>query len=176
MLVPLCGKSADLLWLAQQGYEVTGVELSEIAARAFFEESGFSFDCKKLGAFNWFCGQGIAISIVCGDYFEFTDQPYDALYDRAALIALPFKKRPEYVAKTRSLLKPGAIKLLITLEYDQIGIEGPPYSVLPDEVLGYWSDLKRIWEQDDLDNCPPRFKEAGLSEIAEVVWVSVGTE
>jgi len=172
VLVPLCGKSADLKWLAKQGYDVTGVELSEIAVRAFFDEAGLDFDLSQSGELMIFECHEPAITLVCGDYFEFSGEPFAALYDRASLIALPPQIRPNYVSHTKSLLAANAQQLLITLEYDQSKANGPPFSVLADEVAGYWSKLQRVAEHNAIDNTPPKFKEAGLTEVTEVVWVS----
>ena len=175
VLVPLCGKSVDLLWLAKQGCEVTGVELSEIAARSFFEEAGLQHEYDKTDGFSWFRNRDAGIAIACGNYFEFSDQPFDALYDRASLVALPPKKRPQYIRQTKKILKPGAKQLLLTLEYDDANIEGPPFSVLADEVLGYWPGLQRVHEHNDIDNSPPKFREVGVNEVIEVVWAGPAT-
>ena len=35
VFVPLCGKSLDILWFLSEGFDVVGVELSEIAATNF---------------------------------------------------------------------------------------------------------------------------------------------
>jgi thiopurine S-methyltransferase len=172
VLVPLCGKSSDLLWLAEQGSSVTGIELSEIAARAFFNDAGLSFETEKINGFNWFRSREANIAIACGNYFEFLDTPFDALYDRAALVALPANKRAEYALHTKGLLKPDARQLLLTIEFDQSRVEGPPFSVMPAEVKSYWPDLERVYEQDDIENSPPRFRDAGIEDIVEVVWVS----
>ena len=171
MLVPLCGKSVDLLWLAQQGLDVTGVELSPIAARSFFEESGLDFETAEDGGFSWFRNPDAGIAIACGNYFEFTAELFDALYDRAAFSALPPGKRPEYARMTRGLLKPGAFRLLITLEFDDSLVEGPPYPVWPDEVSALWPGLERVESRDDTSNAPPKFLEAGLAQMIEVTWV-----
>ena len=174
VLVPLCGKSPDLLWLARHGHEVTGVELSEIAARAFFTETGISFEIISKGRLLHFQGLEQAVTIVCGDYFQFSDVPFDALYDRAALVALPPELRPDYVAHTKKLLKPDAVQLLITLEYDQSKANGPPYSVLPGEVSAYWPGLKRAGDLSALNNMPPKFRNAGINEFVETVWLTGG--
>lgn len=171
VLVPLCGKSFDLLWLAEQGCSVTGVELSEIAAHAFFNEAGLAFETEYKNGFNWFRCREANIDIACGNYFTFVDQPFDALFDRAALVALPAKKRTEYVLQTKNLLKPDASQLLLTIEFDQSVVEGPPFSVMPDEVKSHWPGLERVHEQDDIDNSPPRFRDAGIEEVLEVVWL-----
>jgi thiopurine S-methyltransferase len=171
VLVPLCGKSPDLLWLAQQGHDVTGVELSEIAARAFFAETGISFTVESRGRLLCFQGLEQTVNIVCGDYFQFLDEPFDALYDRAALVALPSELRPGYVAHTKKLLKMDAAQLLITLEYDQSKANGPPYSIWPDEVATYWPGLCRAGEKCSLNNMPPKFRDAGIDEFVEAVWL-----
>lgn len=172
ILMPLCGKSPDLLWLANRGCCVTGVELSEIAIRDFFEKSAIRFECHVANGQTLFQSKAPDITLVCGDYFEFTDEPFDALYDRASLVALPLDVRPQYIAHTNSLLMPNAIKLLVTLEYDQERVAGPPYAVLSEEVLGYWDELTRIAERNDIDNSPPKFRQAGLKEFIEAVWVT----
>ena len=177
VLVPLCGKSPDLLWLAKQGYEVTGIELSEIAIRAFFEESDLGFETGSAGNLSWFHCKNPAITLYCGDYFEFAAQsgsatPFDALYDRASLIALPLGDRPAYIRHTQSLLKPAAQQLLITLEYDQSVAAGPPFSVPADEVRRYWNCLHRVLEHNAIDSTPPKFRDAGLAVVMEAVWVS----
>lgn len=172
VLVPLCGKSPDLLWLAEQGCAVTGVELSEIAVQAFFDKADISFEVRENGELKRFRSLEHQITIVCGDYFQFSDEPFDALYDRAALVAMPPQTRPAYVQHTKSLLKPGTEKLLLTLEYDQSRADGPPFSVLPDEVLSYWSELRRVGDRSDSKNIPPKFRDVGMSEIVEAVWLS----
>lgn len=172
ILVPLCGKSSDLAWLAGEGYEVTGVEVSEIAARSFFDEANLQFETDTVDEFIWYRSREAGIAIACGNYFSFSDQPFDALYDRACLVAIPLNKRPEYIQHTKSLLKPGATQLLVTLEYEQEKAEGPPFSVMPDEVQAYWQNLQRVSEWNDIENSPPKFRDAGIHEMTEVVWVS----
>lgn len=172
VLVPLCGKSPDLLWLAAQGHEVTGIEVSEKAVRAFFDEAELEFEMAKAGELKWFRNLQRNITIACGDYFSFSDKPFDALYDRAALVALPAQVRPEYIQHTKTLLKPDAAQLLLTLEYDQSKANGPPFSVLSEEVERYWPDIRRVADRADTKNSPPKFREAGIKEVVEAVWVT----
>ena len=171
VLVPMCGKSADLLWLEQQGLDVTGVELSGIAVRAFFAEAGISFDIETGNGLPRFKARQRNLCIHCGDYFQFSAKPFDAVYDRAALVALPPEFRPAYAKYTRSLMQADAVHLLITLEYDQSMVNGPPYSVLADEVKGYWPELRRAGDKSALKNMPPKYREANLSEFVEAVWL-----
>ena len=115
VLVPLCGKSLDLLWLAEQGHAVVGVEASEIAV-------GDLPQCDNL-------------IVHCTDFFEFSDPTITAWYDRAALVALSPELRIKYFAHLASFLPRGAKGLLVTFEYPEGTREGPPFSVTADEVL-----------------------------------------
>ena len=102
---------------------------------------------------------------------HFKAQAFDACYDRGGLVALPPEVRPRYVQHTRSLLTRDAYQLLITLEYDQSVVAGPPYAVAADEVRRYFPGFERIDVHED-PNVPPKFREAGLNSVAEVVWRS----
>jgi thiopurine S-methyltransferase len=129
----LCGKSADLEWLVVHGHDVVGIELSELAAQAFFEERGFTPERKELGSFVEYRYGGVAILV--GDFFAATPELlgyFDSAYDRAAMIALPEDLRARYVAHLLTLLAPKARLLLVTLHYDAQG--GPPFDVPPAEV------------------------------------------
>lgn len=170
VLVPLCGKSLDLLWLASKGNEVVGIELSELAVEAFFDENGLAYEREQGGRI--YRAKACDISIHCGDYLSFDDGVFDAHYDRAALIALPPSLRPAYVRKTDSLLSGDAYRLVITMEYDASLVDGPPYSVPAAELKGYWPALEEIDARDELASAPPRFREAGLEAVREIVWRS----
>jgi thiopurine S-methyltransferase len=174
VLVPLCGKTPDLCWLEGRNLDVTGIELSPLAAEAFFSENGIAHSVFRKDGFRVYAGSDRKISIWCGDYFRFAGQAFDAVYDRGALVALPADMRAAFARHTDSLLRPDAGRLLITLEYDQAIADGPPFSVTADEVRHYWPMLRRVSEKDDLENCPPKFRQAGLKEIAEVVWLVAG--
>ena len=171
VLVPLCGKTPDLHWLAIQGLEVTGVELSDIAAAAFFEEAGLEAEVSFIDGMKRYSAIGPSLDIFVGDYFDFKDPAFDALYDRASLVALPPHLRPEYIRHTKRLLKASARMLLVTLEYEQSLAGGPPYSVQAEEVKQYWPNAKRMEARDDMDDIPPKFRQAGVSEFLEVVWL-----
>ncbi len=171
VLVPFCGKSKDLLWLESQGNEVTGVELSELAVRAFFAENQLEFTTED-GELKVFKASARRITLYCGDYFSLQAAPFDAHYDRGALIALPPEMRPVYAQHTSSLLTDAAEQLIIAVEYDQNIAGGPPYSVAADEIREYWPSLQRVVAYDDIANCPPKFRDAGLKEMFEVVWQS----
>jgi thiopurine S-methyltransferase len=135
VLVPLCGKSMDILWFLQQGYHVVGIELCEQAVVQFFQEHQLSFtienhkNCKKYLTDS--------LDFWVGDIFTIDKRlipPIDAIYDRAALIALPKKLRSIYTALCLNWLKPRGVIFLKTLSYDQKSMQGPPYSVSAEEV------------------------------------------
>lgn len=170
VLVPLCGKAFDLKWLADRGLEVHGVELSEIAIRAFFAENDLEYRFDNNAGLPAFAAIDQPITLHCGDIFDFIDRPFDAHFDRGALVALPRRTRPAYVRHMDGLLQAGAFRLLITLEYDQSRVEGPPYAVMADEVASYWPGLAREREALDTENFPPKFRAAGLQAITEVAW------
>jgi len=134
VLVPLCGKAEDLAYLAARGHRVVGVELVEDAVRAFFAEHGLAPAIAQRGALVEYATD--AITLYAGDIFETSPElvgPLDAIYDRAALIALPPEVRPRYVEHLRRLA-PGALVLQVTLEYPPDALRGPPYAVVEDEV------------------------------------------
>jgi len=171
VLVPLCGKSPDIKWLAEQGNEVIGVELSSLAIEAFFAENHIDYVLRE-GELRCYEAQDTAIRIYCGDYFKLDSIKCDAHYDRGALIALPEDLRSGYAAHTTSLLTADAEQLVITLEYEQAVASGPPFAVLAAEVLSYWPSLECVDEHDDIVNAPPKFQQAGLTELLEKVWRS----
>lgn len=172
VFVPLCGKSLDMLWLAEQGHDVVGVEINPIAVRAFFEENDLQPRVEAAGPFEiWSVEQ---ITLLLGDYFEL--QPaqlgeVSAVYDRASLVALPEDMRRDYVAHLDALA-PGVPRLLITLDYAQDRAEGPPFAVSDEEVRDLYANhgsLTRLAAVDILD-ANPRYREKGLDRLVESVW------
>jgi thiopurine S-methyltransferase len=171
VLVPMCGKTPDLLWIERQGNEVVGIELSDIAVRAFFEENELDVEPVE-GALPGYRAVGRNVTLYCGDYFEFHAESFDAHYDRGALVALSPELRSRYARHTTSLLADDAHQFVITVEYDEAVCNGPPFSIGPDEVLSHWPGLRRHASIEDIDNAPPKFLEDGLESLREVVWVS----
>ncbi len=174
VLVPLCGKAIDLIWLAEGGNRVTGVELSPLAATGFFEENGLAFRVDESGALPVYVGRDLPVRIVCGDYFRFEETGFDAHFDRGALVALPSDLRPRYAAHTLARLEPEALQCVVTVEYDAARASGPPFVVDPGELLAHWPALELRDSYDDSDAMPPRFREAGVTMLTEKVWMSPG--
>ncbi|OPA91361.1 thiopurine S-methyltransferase [Pseudomonas fluorescens] len=173
VLVPLCGKSLDLMWLASLGHRVMGVELSEQAVEAFFSEQGLVPRISRQGAFKVF--QADLIELWCGDFFALDADAVagcSALYDRAALIALPPLMRAQYAEHLNTLLGSGCTGLLITLDYDQTQKAGPPFAVTDEEVkvlFGARWALNVLQEQDILGESW-KFVQDGVTRLEERVY------
>ena len=136
VLVPLCGKSLDMHHLAALGHGVHGVELNASAVEAFFEEAGLRPKITPDGPLQHY--QHGAITITQGDWFDFKpDTPFDLVYDRAALIALPTELRGRYLDHLATLLSQHGQGILITMEYDQNQRPGPPFSVTYEEISAH---------------------------------------
>lgn len=149
VLVPLCGKSTDMVWLAQQGHSVIGVELSEMAVQEFFEELKVAPAVDETGPFKRYAVDNIELLV--GDFFALTAQDLAdvaAVYDRAALVALPPEMRRDYAKLLTSLLPAQVQALLITFEYRPGDAEGPPFSIAADEVDSLFQDRCNISKLD----------------------------
>ncbi len=171
VLVPLCGKTPDLLWLESQGNEVVGVELAEVAVEAFFSENELEYEAVDDGPLPGYRCTTRKVTLYCGDFFAFDHEPFNAHYDRGALIALSRELRPRYAAHTASLLTSDARQFVLTVDYDDSVCQGPPFSVSADELLSYWGGLREHARVDDTENAPPKFLEQGLERLDEVVWI-----
>lgn len=140
VFTPLCGKSLDLGWLLSCGYAVAGGELSELAVTQLFAELGMEARISEVGKFRLFRGERIDIFV--GDLFDLTREilgSVDALYDRAALVALPEATRARYAAHLKAITGM-APQLVIGYEYDQTVVPGPPFSVSSDELYRHYGD------------------------------------
>jgi thiopurine S-methyltransferase len=169
VLVPLCGKTRDVLWFLAQGYSVTGIELSELALAELAEDIEREFGWRlekdeKPGQIVWTHPR---VTLICGDLFDV--QPTQIgeirwLFDRAALVALPSEMRVRY-AKKLMALAPGASQLLVVFEYDQSVMAGPPFSIDDSEVQAHYSGAYRVEllkESDEIEH-EKKFKQRGLS-------------
>jgi len=171
VLVPLCGKSLDLLWLRDRGHPVAGVELSAIALESFCMEHGVPARRRLAGNFDVYETAGL--DLYCGDFFALTPAIVGAVsvvYDRAALIALPPELRKRYVAHIGALTPPGVQTLLITMEYSQPQMSGPPFSVTADEVRQLYAQNHGIQElsRTDILKDEPRLRARGVTELHEI--------
>lgn len=129
VFLPLCGKSLDIHWLLAQGYHVIGAELSEVAVQELFAELGLTPSVSSVGNLQLYRAEQLQVFV--GDIFQLSDKtlgPVAAIYDRAALVALPDAMRQRY-AQHLITVSQGAPQLVICFEYDQAQLPGPPFSV-----------------------------------------------
>ncbi len=174
VFVPLCGKSLDMRWLRDRFFEVIGVEISPLAVTSFFDENGLTPEIVERNHFEIYQTPGIRVYL--GDFFDLTPAHLDgvrAVFDRASLIALPPAMRERYVRHLLSLVGADVPILLITLEYLQNQMDGPPFSVHEDEVNGLYAEQRRVERLLDLDRLSdePRFAERGLTALHEKVFL-----
>jgi thiopurine S-methyltransferase len=178
VLVPLCGKSRDMLWLRAQGHSVLGVEVSPIAVRDFFKENRLAPRVTRREPFEAWVADGL--TILCGDFFTLTPEwlaGIHAVFDRASLIALPPDMRARYAAHMAGILPPNAKVLLVTMEYDAQSMQGPPFSVEENEVRALYEkhfEVTSLLRKDILADSP-RFRERGLNALHEHVYRLVRT-
>ncbi len=173
VLVPLCGKSRDLLWLAGEGYRVLGVEISPLGVGAFFNENGLTPTISDEPPFRRY--RVDELEILCGDFFALQpEQVADvtALFDRAALIALPPAMRTAYAHHLDTLLPKPIGGLLITLDYEQTERTGPPFAVTEPEVRALFAERHTLTEIAALNlfATVPRYREQGLTRMMERVY------
>lgn len=174
VLVPLCGKTQDMLWLAQQGHRVVGVEVSTIAVEAFFKENGLQAEVlQRSNSAHWSCGP---YEIICGDFFALTKAQIgqiDAVYDRASLVALPPERRHEYAQQLKRLVTAEKKVLLITFVYPQHEMDGPPFSVTEQEVDALYADTWTVTllHTEDILADKPRFRDKGVTKMEEKVYL-----
>jgi len=139
IFIPLCGKTKDFDWLVANGYRAVGAELSEIAIQQLFEELEITPKISIVGSHKCYSADGIDVFV--GDIFELTAEmlgPVDAIFDRAAMVAMPASMRQRYVTQVAKISE-NAPQLLTCFEYDQSLLDGPPFDVKQAEVEELYS-------------------------------------
>lgn len=148
VFLPLCGKTEDIPWLRQQGCRVVGIELSELAVEELFagleQRFGLTPKIEAIGDFRRYAAEGVEVWV--GDVFQLSPEilgQVDAIYDRAALVALPDSLRSRYTAQLKALGQ-NAPQLLVTLEYAQSEMNGPPFSIDQKEIERHYRDHYQV--------------------------------
>lgn len=173
VFVPLCGKSRDMLWLLKQGYKVIGIEISQQAVESFFEENQLPVEISEEQRFTRYDAE--ELTILCGDFFDLSINDLrmiSAIYDRASLIALPPEIRKRYVQHLMTIVPDNTEILLVTMEYPEEEMNGPPFAVIENEIRGLYADQKRVdlLSEYDVLGGNSRFKERGLTSMIEKVY------
>ncbi|MGM0632036.1 MAG: thiopurine S-methyltransferase [Pseudomonadota bacterium] len=167
VFVPLCGKTRDVAWLLSQGLRVVGCELSEVAVRELFQDLGVEPDISVADAFTVYSGPGLDVFV--GDFFELSGAmlgDVDAIYDRAALVAMPGDLRVRYTERLMRITDRSP-QLLITFEYDQRLMKGPPFSVNATEIASHYADR---YEVELLEQVEVRGGLKGICAAREQIW------
>jgi thiopurine S-methyltransferase len=168
VFLPLCGKTLDIPWLLSNGYRIAGAELSKIAVEQLFTGLGVEPKISRVGEVDRYSAKNIANKY--GDIFDLSSKMLglvDAIYDRAALVALPKAMRNRYTAHLREITEKSP-QLLICYEYDQSCIEGPPFSIGNEEVNQHYNDSYDLKLMTSI-NIPGELK--GKCAVKENVWL-----
>lgn len=173
VFVPMAGKTKDMLWLANEGHTVLGVELSDIAVNAFFTENSLTPNVEKVGQHVRHTAD--KIEFLCGDFFHLTaddTKEVKAVFDRASMVAMPVDLREKYAAHMANLLKPGVEMLLVSMEYPENEMSGPPFSVSEANINSLFSenfDVKLLATIDSLAN-NSRLADRGITSMEEKIY------
>ena len=173
VFVPLAGKSKDMLWLASQGYRVLGVELSPLAVEQFFNENELTPSISETSSgMHYVAG---SIELIRGDLFGVDCNLVSdcaGVYDRAALIALPAEMRQRYAAHLSRMLPAACQMLLVTLEYAQSEMDGPPFALAASNVESLYERDWKITKLDrrDILSQQPNLAAQGLSALHTAVY------
>ncbi len=169
IFVPLCGKTGDLIWLHSRGYQVVGIEWVEAAIEQFYAEHGMTPTIsQKNGSLTHYHAEHIDLFV--GDVFDLKPETLgqvDAIYDRAALVALPEETRNHYAQHVMTITN-HAPQLLLTFVYDQQEMEGPPFSISQEEVTRHYS---KIYEPRLLETIEVPGGLKGKCSAQEQVWL-----
>jgi thiopurine S-methyltransferase len=172
VLLPLCGKTEDLAFLAGHGHQVVGVELVEDAVRAFFTEHGVAPAVTEINSHRVY--RAGAITVVQGDWFS-VDRALvgdvDSFYDRAALVALPAEMRVRYIETLRRIVPAGAPGLLVTVDYADNAIDGPPFAVRDAEVRTHYAKVDLL--EEGAFASAGKLKESGVPAIERCYALSL---
>ena len=173
VFVPLCGKSLDMLYIMDQGFSVIGVEISEIGVRQFFNENNLTYKITKVDDFDLYSTENL--EIYCGDFFALTSKHLNkvkSVFDRKSLIALEPEVRQKYVKHLNDIISVGARILLVTLQYPQHQMSGPPFSVNKSEVESLFSmtfESRELRSFNDIEN-GSKLERAGVDYINNAAY------
>ncbi len=168
VFVPLCGKTLDIACFLSQGCRVAGAELSEIAIQELFDDLKISPVVTEIGALKTYSGPNIDIFV--GDFFQLTGEmlgEVEVVYDRAALVAMPDSMRRGYCEQLTKVTN-RAPQLLISFEYDQELMNGPPFSVTGDEITSLYGEVYQVKCLESVE-IPRGFKT--LNSAQERIWI-----
>jgi len=175
VLVPLCGKSKDLHWLADHNFHVIGVDVSPKALKTVMNKRPDNFTKSTSHGLTRYRSK--AMELWEGDFLKLPPMeipPLHAIYDKAALIALPPDKRKPYAEKVLELCSSTTQIFLQTFEYEQSEMNGPPFSVPQKEVnelFGRHFEIDVLHEQSKFEELQGFHKRGLSSYLLEKVYL-----
>ena len=172
VFVPFCGASVDMTYLVQQGYQVIGSEISELACEQYFSESNVEYQLLEKEGFKLY--QSRNIQLYCGDHYQLQPEWFGdvcAVYDRAALIAVEPMLRKQYIEKLQQLI-PGYVGLLVTVNYADNGKSGPPFNISAQQAKRLFAPMypKKIAELENSATCSS-LESRGFESVVENCYV-----
>ena len=138
VLVPGCGTGYEVRELARTGFDVTAIDFSEAALEAARRELG-----------------PLAHLVRFADFFDFEGDapPFDAIYERAFLCALPRRLWSDWARRAAQLLRPGG--LLFGLFFFDDNVKGPPFGIAAADLDALLSgDFERLEDEPVEDSLP----------------------
>ncbi|XP_076462377.1 putative thiopurine S-methyltransferase isoform X2 [Babylonia areolata] len=177
IFVPLCGKSWDMKWLADQGHTVIGVEVAQRAIEEFFEEQNIPFTSAPVPAVDGtlFQSEDKKVQIYCCDFFKLSPDVVghvNGVWDRASLVAINVADRARYAAVIQSLMMPDSRYLLSVLQYDRTKYTGPPHHVGDEDVCNTFESSNTVKEIDSVDALEPSQTERwGIDWLTEKTFL-----
>ena len=117
IFVPMCGKTPDMLWLAEQGHAITGVEINARYIKAFFREADLEYTLRSeqftaTKKVNVYEAKGKDITLYQCDIFDYNVEvsgQFDAIWDQSAIPVVNEKgprQLKRYTSLMQALLKP----------------------------------------------------------------------
>ncbi len=173
VFVPMAGKTKDMLWLKNQGHDVLGIELSKMAVDAFFTENELTVSQNTVGEHVHYTSD--SIQFLCGDFFHLTaddTKNIKAVFDRASMVAMPVDLRKKYADHMATLLAPSVEVLLVSMEYPEGEMSGPPFSVSGGDIESIFANnfTVKLLESVDVLSGNPHLKERGLTSMVEKIY------
>jgi thiopurine S-methyltransferase len=174
VLIPLCGKSLDIIWLEAQSASVIGIEFVQKAIEEFYQEQDSTPHIEVINKLPHHSVGGI--TLICADIFEATPArigQFDAIYDRAALVALPLEKRQEYADHCLALLNSGGTILLITYNTHRSETLGPPFPIKDGVIPTLYKNASEcilLEESTQTKEDNPRLAKRNLEWSKTAIW------
>ena len=142
ILIPGCGSAYEAGYLAENGFDVLAIDFSPAAV-----------ELAKKNLFRF--GDIVRLA----DFFEFDyGKPYEVIYERAFLCALPPRMWPQYAPRTAQLLRPGGE--LAGFFFFRETEEGPPFGTTPEALHALLDPHFELVEDRVVTDSIPVFQDA----------------